>query len=411
MYFDPHIEGEFFGGSQETVKSGETKCHFQFSPLQSQYSHGRSLGERKDVSFLPDHSITLMNPKTHNTQALATVVHSSSKSAYREEIPSHRAVGHPGLKEGPSWQSTQHSCPVCGEGFWKKNHLVKHQRSHSKDASCGAWKKFNQQADAQEQWDISRTQRHFRCPECGKSFHLKQYLLRHMAVHTKKSPFQCPECKMCFCQEQTLLSHHLGHKGEKPSQYHRCNKSGFSTDSAQAPQCQHRGERPASWRSGIGGHSGQEPGLGLDCEEGQLLRHQRLHTDEKAHQLRHGGERPFACSECGRGFTHQCKLREHLRVHSGERPFQCPECSKSFRLKGILKAHQRTHSKERPFSCAECGKGFTRQGVGWGGKSLTKLLRLASNLQSCLSLPCHYDYRHALQCPADYPTFEEINFT
>ena len=55
---------------------------------------------------------------------------------------------------------------------------------------------------------------------------------------------------------------------------------------------------------------------------GQLLIHQRIHTQEK----------PFE-----RVYRQSVHLKEHQMSHSGERPDRCPECEKSYKTPQKLK--------------------------------------------------------------------------
>lgn len=77
---------------------------------------------------------------------------------------------------------------------------------------------------------------------------------------------------------------------------------------------------------------------------------QKLHTEEK----------PYKCTECGKGFKGCSRLMNHLQTHTREKTFECVECGKSFSRKANLVVHQRIHTGERPYKCKECEKTFSR---------------------------------------------------
>lgn len=68
--------------------------------------------------------------------------------------------------------------------------------------------------------------------------------------------------------------------------------------------------------------------------------------------------RPFACTQCGKGFSKKEHLTRHWQVHSGDRPHACLRCRKRFGSQTGLAQHQVVHSIPQLHVCTHCGKSF-----------------------------------------------------
>lgn len=62
----------------------------------------------------------------------------------------------------------------------------------------------------------------------------------------------------------------------------------------------------------------------------------------------------FKCGHCGKLFTRNWYLKQHIKLHSNEKPFACDHCDKRFLNSSNLKQHMRTHSIE--YRCCVCNK-------------------------------------------------------
>ncbi|KAG8315807.1 hypothetical protein J6590_063760 [Homalodisca vitripennis] len=74
----------------------------------------------------------------------------------------------------------------------------------------------------------------------------------------------------------------------------------------------------------------------------------------------HSKEKPFKCTECGKGFCQSRTLAVHKILHLEESPHKCPVCSRSFNQRSNLKTHLLTHTDHKPYECNSCGKVFRR---------------------------------------------------
>ena len=74
----------------------------------------------------------------------------------------------------------------------------------------------------------------------------------------------------------------------------------------------------------------------------------------------HSKEKPFKCSECGKGFCQSRTLAVHKILHMEESPHKCPVCARSFNQRSNLKTHLLTHTDHKPYECTSCGKVFRR---------------------------------------------------
>ncbi|PRD29381.1 UNVERIFIED_CONTAM: zinc finger protein 26 [Trichonephila clavipes] len=54
---------------------------------------------------------------------------------------------------------------------------------------------------------------------------------------------------------------------------------------------------------------------------------------------------PRTCSDCGKTFTRQSSLVDHMKIHAGVKPFKCIYCEKAFCKKYNLRVHELTHKK------------------------------------------------------------------
>jgi uncharacterized Zn-finger protein len=249
-------------------------------------------------------------------------------------------------------------CNLCGVNFVNEDQIKIHlQEQHSDELTvnscrlCGKLCKDSRSL-MKHAWDHSREKAHS-CSKCGKTFHNKARLKRHMISHRDKA-VECEICHEEFADGRTLSNHRHAHTKTNQFLCTECGKTFGSRSSQQIHIRIHTGEKPYGcrfcWKAFADG--------------GTLRKHERIHTGElkfkkKKHEyLRNlssafSGEKPYACAVCPRAFNQRVVLREHIRSHhstpdskhgSALTPFYCTVCTSLHCTASELIQHLVAHS-------------------------------------------------------------------
>lgn len=161
--------------------------------------------------------------------------------------------------------------------------------------------------------------------------------------------------------QQIIVSHHPQHTPAPPTpepvvtpKPPKTRKAPANGERVPCPECGKTFSCNANLRDHMRLHTGERPFI---CGECGMSFAQR--SNWRLHKRVHTGERPYMCGICGKTFSRSSHLPGHMRIHTGERPYTCDQCDHAFASHQALKNHSRTHTGEKPFVCEYCRTAFT----------------------------------------------------
>ena len=138
-------------------------------------------------------------------------------------------------------------CQLCGETFFEENkikiHLIDNHQGELTESSCKLCGKQcrDQRSLIKHSWEHSREKNH-PCSKCGKTFHNKARLKRHISSHRNKS-VMCEICHEEFPDGRSLMNHRHSHTKSNQFPCHECGKTFGSRSSQQIHIRIHTGKK------------------------------------------------------------------------------------------------------------------------------------------------------------------------
>jgi uncharacterized Zn-finger protein len=199
-----------------------------------------------------------------------------------------------------------------------------------------------------------------------------------VALPQAEDLFQCQwdECQTKAPTETDLVKHvKQDHFSDTSKEHHQClwvNENGIPISFAPyldsiCNMCCHSAEALSSHLEieHLGSGKGSYTCHWENCVRGskpftqrqKAVRHIRTHTGLKAFKVP-SLDYLTQCDVCGKHFSTQEILSQHLRLHTHTRPYECSTCHKRFTTSSALLVHTRVHTGEKPLECKICGKRF-----------------------------------------------------
>ncbi|KAI5636826.1 zinc-finger double domain-containing protein [Phthorimaea operculella] len=251
------------------------------------------------------------------------------------------------------------SCEFCGYKCYNETHMRGHVETHRRLVQClecfAAFETFDTLKE-----HFNNLHRYAECDYCGKQFAHKRTVATHIErCHT---PQICTICNTSY-SSYSHKKHHMNLK-------HRIER----TEAAYCVQCDiqfdnvallkrhvyHNVRHKHEWKRDHAKKAKEQH----KCPECPNVYAQK-HTMKGHYNLVHAKNITFYCNYCNKPFPTKNNYKNHMRAkHEGyELPKNkfCHICGRGFSTNRILVNHIRTHTGERPFACPHCASSFAQK--------------------------------------------------
>ncbi|XP_052748251.1 PR domain zinc finger protein 5-like [Galleria mellonella] len=247
------------------------------------------------------------------------------------------------------WQLDEHllsvhhkiiECQICGAKFSKTLDYAKHHKNFHKQFVCEhCGKRFSKKYIIENH--MQRRHAQYKCTICGIQF--KTYVSHrwHMKIQHVKNPSEetfCVECNIQFDNVIKYKNHFQVFVKHRPPV-----KKSFP-----CPECGKVYNKHITMKYHYNyEHLKRTQFICTKCDRYFLNGFRlRLHTATVHDKISRPKNK--MCTLCGRGFSTNRILENHIRTHTGERPFLCAQCPAAFAQKTALVTHTRAiHKEER----------------------------------------------------------------